>query len=259
MLLEARDVHFSIGETPILTGVDFSLRAGEFVGLVGANGAGKSTLLKVLGRLWTGASGDIRLLGRPLAGYSAREIARLVAHVPQSTHLEFPFTAREVVLMGRSPHLGRFDVETARDRAIAERALGATDARHLGNRLVTTLSGGERQRVIVARALAQEPRVLLLDEPTSNLDVRHQMEVMGLAGRLAGERDLGVVAAVHDLGQAARFCDRLVLLRGGQVIADGEPEAVLSAERLRYAFGIDGQLYRDPFTGQLALSIEGTA
>jgi iron complex transport system ATP-binding protein len=255
MLLEARNLHYTIGDRPILVGVDFALREGELVGLIGPNGAGKSTLLKVISGLWPGAKGEISLMGRALGRYGAREIAQLVAHVPQSTQLDFPFTAREVVLMGRSPHLSRFQMESARDRAIAERALHATHAQHLGDRLVTTLSGGERQRVVIARALAQEPRVLLLDEPTSNLDVRHQLDVLALAREQAHAHGLGVVAAVHDLSQAARFCDRLVLMVGGSVIADGEPEAVLAPERLRHAFGIDAQLYRDPYTGALALSV----
>jgi iron complex transport system ATP-binding protein len=255
MLIEARNLHYAIDDRPVLVGVDFALREGELVGLIGPNGAGKSTLLKLIGGLWTGARGELCLMGRALKSYAARDLARVVAHVPQFTNLDYPFTAREVALMGRSPHMGRFQIESAHDRAVAERALHAASAAHLADRLVTTLSGGERQRVIIARALAQEPRVLLLDEPTSNLDVKHQMDVMGLARTLAHEQKLGVIAAVHDLGQAARFCDRLVLIMCGEIIADGAPEDVLTPERLRYAFGIDGQLYRDPYTGALALSV----
>jgi len=255
MLIHARNVHYELGGTPVLDGVDFGVREGEFVGLIGPNGAGKSTLLKVIGGLWTGAKGDIELLGKPLKTYRPRDVARLVAHVPQVTQLEFAFSARDVVLMGRSPHLSRFQIETARDREIVDRALQAVNAAHLAERLVTTLSGGERQRVIIARALAQEPRVLLLDEPTSNLDVRHQIEVLALARAQAHRHGLGVVAAIHDLGQAARYCDRLALILHGRIIADGPPEAVLTPERLRQAFGVEGQLYADPLTGEPALSL----
>ena len=255
MLIEARNLHYAIGDHPILTGANFALREGELVGLIGPNGAGKSTLLKLIGGLWTGARGELCLMGRALTSYAARDLARVIAHVPQFTNLDYPFTSREVALMGRSPHMGRFQIESAHDRAVAERALHDAHAVHLADRLVTTLSGGERQRVIIARALAQEPRVLLLDEPTSNLDVKHQLDVMGLARALAHEQKLGVVAAVHDLGQAARFCDRLALIVCGEIIADGTPEDVLTPERLRYAFGIEGQLYHDPFTGTLALSV----
>jgi len=255
MLLYARDVHYAIGDTPILMGVNFDLNAGELVGLIGPNGAGKSTLLKVISGLWPGARGQIELAGRPLRSYRAREIARLVAHVPQSTHLEFPFTAREVVLMGRSPHLGRFQMESEADRMLAERAMQTTGTLHLADRLANTLSGGEQQRVVIARALAQQPRILLLDEPTSNLDIKHQIGALKLARDLAHQQKMGVVAAIHDLGLAARTCDRLALMVGGQIIADGTPETVLTPARLAEAFEIGAQVYRDPFTGQLALSV----
>jgi iron complex transport system ATP-binding protein len=255
MLLYARDIHYAIGDTPILNGVNFELGVGEFVGLIGPNGAGKSTLLKVVSGLWPGARGQIELLECPLRSYRTRDIARLVAHVPQTTNLEFPFTAREVVLMGRSPHLGRFQIESPHDQAVADNALRTTGALHLADRLANTLSGGEQQRVILARALAQEPRILLLDEPTSNLDIKHQMSVLEMARGLAHEAGLGVVAAIHDLGLAARYCDRLALMVGGQIIADGTPEAVLTPSRLSESFEIGARVYRDPFTGQLALSI----
>jgi ABC-type cobalamin/Fe3+-siderophores transport system ATPase subunit len=259
-LLSAHNLHYAIGGTPILTGVNLSVSEGEFVGLMGPNGAGKTTLLKVIGGLWPGAggltAGEVELLGRPLKSYQAREIARLVAHVPQSTQLDFPFQAKEIVLMGRSPHLRRFEIESASDRAIADHAMRETDSLQLAERLVTTLSGGERQRVVVARALAQEPRILLLDEPTSNLDVKHQMDMLAIARRMAHENRLGVVAAIHDLGLAARFCDRLALMVCGSNIADGKPEEVLTPERLSKAFQINARVYRDPYTGHLALSVE---
>jgi iron complex transport system ATP-binding protein len=255
MLLYARDVYYAIGDTPILNGVNFELGVGEFVGLIGPNGAGKSTLLKVMSGLWPGARGQIELLGHPLHSYRTRDIARLVAHVPQTTSLEFPFTAREVVLMGRSPHLSRFQIESAYDGAVAEDALRTTGALHVADRLANTLSGGEQQRVIIARALAQQPRILLLDEPTSNLDIKHQIGVVQMARALAHEGGLGVIAAIHDLGLAARYCDRLALMVGGYMIADGTPEAVLTPSRLSQAFEIGAQVYRDPFTGQLALSV----
>lgn len=255
-LLRARDVRFSAGKTPILTGVDLELRAGEFVGLIGANGAGKTTLLKVISGLWPGATGEIALLGRPLRAYRAREIAQVVAHVPQSTRVDFAFTVRDVVLMGRSPHLGRFQIESGRDRELAERALRTTSTLYLADRLVTTLSGGELQRVVLARALAQEPRLLLLDEPTSNLDIRHQLQVLKLARDLAHNSGLGVLAAIHDIGQAARWCDRLLLMAGGQVVFEGAPEAVLTPERLAKVFEIEARLYHDPYTGHIALSVQ---
>jgi iron complex transport system ATP-binding protein len=255
MILQAQALQYTVNNTRVLHGLDFGLRAGEFVGLIGPNGAGKSTLLKLLGGQWQPSGGSVLLEGRALASYSAREMARRIAHVPQSTALAFPFTAREVVLMGRSPHLRRFQIESSNDRAIAERALHATNAAYLADRIVTTLSGGESQRVVLARALAQEPKILLLDEPTSNLDVKHQMEILSLARTQAHQHGLGVIAAVHDLSLAARYCDRLALLVCGEIIADGPPDAVLTSEQLRYAFGVNAQLYRDPYTGSPALSL----
>jgi iron complex transport system ATP-binding protein len=259
MLLYARNLEYEIGETPILTGVNFDVNAGEFVGLIGPNGAGKSTLLKVVSGLWAGGRGQIDLIGCSIHSYTMREIARLVAHVPQSTRLEFAFSAREIVLMGRSPHLGRFEIETAQDRAIADEAMRTTATLHLADRLANTLSGGEQQRIIIARALAQQPRILLLDEPTSNLDIKHQIGVLDVARGLAREHGLGVVAAIHDLSMAARYCDRLVMLVGGRVTANGTPETVLTPERIREAFEIDARVYRDPFTGQIALSVNPSA
>lgn len=256
LLLRARRLRYTIDNTPILTGIDLDLHAGEFVGLIGANGAGKTTLLKVASGLWPGATGEIELLGKPLRSYSPREIARLVAHVPQIAQVEFAFSAREVVLMGRSPHLGHFELESARDREIADRAMRTTHTTHLADRLVYTLSGGEQQRVMIARALAQEPRVLLLDEPTSNLDIKHQIGVLGMVRGLAHERGLGVMAAIHDLSLAARFCDRLVMMTCGGIAADGKPEDVLTPERIANVFDIDAQVYRDPYSGHLSLSVK---
>jgi len=179
----------------------------------------------------------------------------MIAHVPQSTVLDFAFTVREIVLMGRSPHLGHFKLEGAEDRRVADEAMRMMAISDLADRFVNTLSGGERQRVFVARALAQQPRVLLLDEPTSNLDVRHQLEVLQVIRRLAEERQLGVVAAIHNLDLAAYFCDRLILLHRGRVLANGDPEEVLTPDHLAAAFDIQAQPFRDPYSDALRLSL----
>jgi len=254
-LLHAGPISYSRDGQAILCGITFSVAAGELVGLIGPNGAGKSTLLKVIGGLWSGAQGPITLAGRPLARYSARAIAQQVAHVPQITALDFPFTVQQIALMGRNPHLGRFQIETARDRQIVTEALRRTGTLALADRLIGTLSGGERQRVLIARALAQEPRLLLLDEPTANLDLQHQIGVLELVRDLVRQGQLGAVAAVHDLELAARFCDRLVLLHEGRVLADGTPERVLSPGPLRTAYGVNTRSYPDPVTGYLRLAV----
>jgi len=254
-LLTTEDLSYRRDGQDILCGVTFAAAAGELVGLIGPNGAGKSTLLKVISGLWPGATGTIRLLDRPLSAYSPRETARVVAQVPQITALDFPFTVRQVVMMGRNPHLGRFEMEAEHDRAIAERALRRTRTLHLADRLIGTLSGGERQRVLIARALTQEPRLLLLDEPTANLDLQHQVGIMVLIGTLIREEGLGAVAAVHDVELAARYCDRVVLMARGAVLAEGTPAEVLTPRNLRAAYGVRAKTYADPITGHLRVSV----
>lgn len=254
-LIEAQQVNVALDGIPILSDIALALRTGELVGLIGPNGAGKTTLLRALGGLVRRSAGAIRLCGKPLEALSPREVARLVAYVPQGTTADFAFTVREVVLMGRSPHLGRFQLEGSKDQQIAEEAMRRLHVDHLAERLITTLSGGERQRVFIARALAQQPRVLLLDEPTANLDVKHQLDVLEMATHLADEEGLGIVAAIHDLNLAAHFCQRLVLLHRGRVLADDAPEAVLTPANLRRAFEVEAQVYRDPYTDVLRLSL----
>src|SRR5258708_5107495 len=254
-LLCAAHVTFRIGSRDLLRDVSITLHAGEVAGLIGPNGAGKSTLLKVLSGLWQASSGDVILRGQPLRGYRPRQIARLIGQVHQTNAFDTPFSVQDVVAMGRNPHLGRFEVERPRDRQIVRDAMLETHLLSLAERPVNALSGGERQRVFLARALAQEPSILLLDEPTSNLDIHHQIEILGLVQRLSRQRRLSVLIAIHDLTLAARFCDRLILMHRGQIIAGGSPESVLSPDNLASAFAVRAQPYRDPFTNDLKLSI----
>jgi len=259
-LLRAEGISYRREGRGILCGVTCSVAPGELVGLIGPNGAGKSTLIKVIGGLWSGAEGEITLLDKPLARYSSRQIAQVIAQVPQITALDFPFTVWQVVMMGRNPHLGRFELETDRDRRAADSALRRTQTLDLADRLIGTLSGGERQRVLIARALTQQPRLLLLDEPTANLDLQHQMGIMNMVRGLIREDGLGAVAAVHDLELAAHFCDRLVLLHQGTVYAEGTPDEVLTPDHLRAVYGVDARPYRDPITGHLRLAVlDGTS
>jgi len=254
-LMHTDDVCVRLDGHDLLCGVSFDVSAGELVGLIGPNGAGKSTLIKVVSGLLKPISGSIFVLAQPLTHYSTRKIAQIVAQVPQITALDFPFTVRQVVLMGRNPYLSRFELETERDRQIAEQAIRRTQTTQFADRLVGSLSGGERQRVLIARALTQEPQLLLLDEPTANLDIQHQLGIFELIRTLAREDGLGVIAAVHDLELAARFCDRLVLLNDGVVSSIGVPETVLSTENLHAVYGVNAHPYPDPITGQLRLAV----
>ncbi len=230
--LALEGVHFRYDAgAEVLRGVDLTLAAGELVGLIGPNGAGKSTLLDVASGLARPTAGRATLEGRPLARYGRRALARRMAVVPQRPDLPAAFTARSVVAMGRTPHQGFFASERPHDVEVVEAAMRRTDALRFAGTPVGALSGGERQRVVLARALAQEPAWLLLDEPTAHLDLRYQADLLGHAATLAHTDGLGVLAVLHDLNQAARF-DRLVLLDRGRVAGDGPPEAVLEASLL---------------------------
>ena len=234
MSLELDAVRFGYDRTEVVRGVDLRLDRGELVGLIGPNGTGKSTLVGLASGLLRPERGEVRLDGRLLARYGRRGLARRLAVVPQRRELPSGFSARSVVAMGRAPHLGFFAAEGDHDRHVIETAMRRTDTLGFAEAAVGSLSGGERQRVVLARALAQEPDWLLLDEPTTHLDLRYQAEMMRHAARLASD-GLGVLAVLHDLNQAAR-CDRLVLIDGGRVAAAGTPSEVLRAPILQRVF-----------------------
>lgn len=245
--IDARGLACAAETRPLLNNVDLRADKGQFVGLIGPNGAGKSTLLRTLARILQRTEGTVRLGGRDLDALSAREVAAFLALVPQAAPYTQGFHAFELVLMGRYPHLGPFAVEGAADTSAAMAAMSQTETDAFVDRTLETLSGGERQRVFLARAVAQHSRVLLLDEPTANLDILHQLKILGLVRRLVNE-GLTAVAAIHDLNLAARYCDRLVVLSRGRVLAEGEPSAVLLPEVLAAAFGIRARVYSDPVT-----------
>jgi iron complex transport system ATP-binding protein len=243
--LALRGVSVQLGTRRVLEAVELEVRAGEVVGLLGRNGAGKSTLLRVASGVLRPAAGQVALDGRDASSLGRRERARAVALVPQETAVDFPFSVAEVVLMGRTPHLGWLGFESGRDLAVARDAMERLGIASLAERSILELSGGERQLAVVARALAQEPRLLLLDEPTAFLDLRHRMEVLTHVRDFAAAGG-GALVVSHDLGIAARFCDRLVLLVGGRVMADGAPAEVLVPARLREVFDIEAVVLAGP-------------
>lgn len=231
---------------PAVRDVTLGVDGGRHLILIGPNGSGKSTLLRcLLGRLRP-ESGEVLLLGRGLGAWTPRELARVVGVVPQEEHLVFPMTVWEAVAMGRYPHLGAWRREGRADREAVERALERCDVQNLRPRRIDALSGGERQRVRIARALAQEPRILVLDEPTIHLDVRHEMEIFELVRGLVEESALTVVTVTHDLSLSARYADRIALLRAGALIAEGSPATVLEPGLLESAFGWPVDVSRSP-------------
>ncbi|QLG28717.1 heme ABC transporter ATP-binding protein [Halorarum halophilum] len=244
-MIRARDLHVALGGESVLEGVSVSVDAGELVGLVGPNGAGKTTLLRALNGTLAPDSGTVEIDGADVAELSAREVARLVATVPQDTGLSFEFTVEQAVEMGRTPYVSRFGRTTSADREAVREAMERAQVAEFADRAVTTLSGGERQRLLFARALAQQTPALLLDEPTASLDINHQLRTFGLVAEAVADGK-AALAAIHDLNLAARFCDRLVLLADGEVRATGSPEAVLADDALAEAFGVRTALNRDP-------------
>ena len=256
--ISAQGLTYEVDDKRLLQGVSLHADRGQLVGLVGPNGAGKTTLLRALSGILRCQEGVVRFDGVDVEHQSSRALAASVALVPQIAPYTHGFNVIELVLMGRYPHLGRFQIEGREDNRIARDAMRLTETEQFADRTLDTLSGGERQRVFIARALTQQPRVLLLDEPTTNLDVLHQLKVLDVVRRLVDD-GLTAIAAIHDLNMAARYCDRLVLLSGGRVLAEGPPEQVLSPETMESAFGVRAAIHRDPVTGSLAVSLIGPA
>jgi len=251
--LRADAIRASYGAMEVVHGVSLEVAAGEMLAIVGPNGAGKSTLLKILAGSLKPTAGTVELMGQPVASYDRRKLARIVASVAQESAVAFGFTVLEVVLMGRAPHLGRFRFETPRDLDAARVALEQMGLLALARRDIHELSGGERKRVFLARALAQEPRVLLLDEPAAFLDLKHIAEVFALFRALRAECGAAIVTTLHDLNAAALYADRILLLKEGQPAACGKPEDVLTVERLRHVYEIDVYVGRNPATGALMI------
>jgi len=237
-ILQSENVSFRYHAPWVLMHVSFNVEKGSFVGILGPNGSGKSTLLRIMDGMLTPQEGRATMAGRNIRTMSRREIARRVAVVPQDHGGIFAFTAREIVLMGRSPHLDPWAFEGKRDYETVERVMAQTETLGFADRSLDQLSGGERQRVLIARALAQEPRLMLLDEPTAFLDIRHQVEIMNLLKSLIKEEGLTVLAVTHDINLASLYCDRIILLDGGTIHAEGSPTEVMTADNIEAVYGL---------------------
>ncbi|MFQ5579874.1 MAG: heme ABC transporter ATP-binding protein [Nitrospiria bacterium] len=248
--IRLKNVSFFRNSQPVLKEINLQMKGGELIGLIGPNGAGKSTLLKLMMKLWKPTEGSIILSQERLEVWTQKMLARQVAYLPQNPVFESAFSCKEVVMMGRYAHLDRFERESTGDENIVREAMAQTETTHLGDRLITELSGGERQRVLMARTLAQGAQLILLDEPTANLDPHYQLDLLNLIESLV-EKGFTVMMAIHDLGLAARYANRLVLLHQGRIVADGNPETVLTPAHLRSVYGIEAEVSRHPKTGRL--------
>jgi iron complex transport system ATP-binding protein len=238
------DLKFAYAQTPVLNGISAEIRVGEFVALVGPNGAGKSTFLKILAGLNRRFAGSVEFDGVSLAKVTARDLARRVAFVPQETHVVFPFSVNQMVLMGRAPHQSASLFDSGIDIERAEHAMRLTDTLELGKKAFTELSGGERQRVVLASALAQDPEVLLLDEPTVYLDLRHQIHFYDIVERLNLEHRMTIISVTHDVNLAARYARRMIAMRAGRFVADGVPDSVLTPENLYEIFEVSVAVFK---------------
>jgi ABC-type cobalamin/Fe3+-siderophores transport system ATPase subunit len=251
--LQASAIHAGYPGVPVLHGVSLQISMGEMLAIVGPNGAGKSTLLKVLNGSMIPTGGSVELFGHPIASIQRRALARTIASVGQDNAVAFRFTVMEIVLMGRAPHLGAFHFESPRDLEIATAALARFDLAHLAGRHIQELSGGERKRAFLARALAQQPRIALLDEPTAFLDLKHVAEILSRFRELCVEGRMAVVATMHDLNAAALYADRVLLLKDGITVAYGTPAEVLTQEHLRHVYETEVYVGRNPSTGALMI------
>jgi len=237
----------------VLEDIDLSATAGDFIGVIGPNASGKTTLLKSISKILKPHTGVVLLNERDVYTLKSTEMAKNLAVVPQESVISFAFTALEIVLMGRTPHLNRFEVEGTKDLIIAKKAMQLTNSWYLHERPINTLSGGEKQRVIIARALAQEPKVLLLDEPTGHLDINHQIEILDLIKRLNKEEEMIVIAVFHDLNIASQYCQRLILLNKGRIFAAGRASDVLTQENIEKVYGIKVTVKQDDVSGRLLI------
>ncbi len=252
MNIRINNISFSYNSTNALENITFNVKEGEIIGIIGPNGAGKSTLLKCINLSLKPKGGNILIDNRDLFELNRKEIAKNIGVVPQNSAINFPFTAFDIVLMGRTPYLGPIDRESLEDIKIAKKAMEITNTEHLAERPIDEISGGERQRVIIARALAQQPKILLLDEPTLHLDINHQLDILDMAKKLARNNKMIVILVSHDINLSSRYSDKLVLLQSGKIYAIGKPEEVITKESMRNIYNIEVEMKYDseikPFT-----------
>jgi len=254
-LYQVHQLNFSYDAMPVLKGIEVVIEPGEFVGIIGPNGSGKTTLLKLLSAILKPNAGKIEFEGLDLGRWSRHDLAQKIALVPQETVFLYPYTVLEIVLMGRAPFTSLFGFDQPKDLLITRESLNQVGLLSMADRPVQALSGGERQMVVIARALTQQPKALLLDEPTAYLDIRHQQEVYELLTRLNRKQQLTVVVVSHDLNLASQYCQRLVMLFGGQIQANGSPQEVLTKDRIEAVYGCQVLMDCHPMTGRPRMTL----
>ncbi|MCD6397932.1 MAG: ABC transporter ATP-binding protein [Spirochaetaceae bacterium] len=251
LVIETRNLNWAYNGIKVLDNVSMDIRFGTFTGILGPNGAGKTTLIKLILNLLQVEKNSILIRGKDIKFYSRKELAKIEAYVPQNVKIDFHFTVEQVVLMGRTPFMGRFDRESQKDIQIAEWAMKETGVLKFKDKLITQLSGGELQRVVIARALAQEPIIMVLDEPTSHLDIHHQISILSILRVLAKREGLTIIAVLHDINLALEYCDNLFLLDQGKIVNSGFPEKVITPEIMKDVYNLNVKITKNPFTGNI--------
>jgi len=250
-ILDTLNISLIFRDKSILSNVSIEVSTGEFFVIIGPNGAGKTSLLKIISGLQKAQQGSVHIKGKNISGYTRRSLSKILAIVPQHVEMGFPFTVADTIIMGRTPHLGILGMEGEKDFLIAEEAMEFTEVSHLADRKLFQLSGGELQRVIIARAICQQPEIILLDEPTTALDPAHQLKIMDLMERFRRQYNTTIIMVSHDLNLASMYGDRLLLLKEGRVIKTGDPKTVLNKSLLEESYGCQMMVDENPL-GQVA-------
>ena len=253
-ILEVEKIEFGYSENLVLNGIDFSIERGKFISIIGPNGSGKSTLLKTLNNLYIPTCGSIKIDGKDINSFKKRDLAKEIALVPQDTSIDYDFSVEDIVLMGRHPYKKRFERENEDDYSIAREAMELTNTIKFSKKSIREISGGERQRVIIAKALAQNPRIILLDEPTSNLDINHQIDILNLLKKLNRERNTTVILVIHDINLAARYSDEIILVNKGRILSKGRPEDVISLKNIEETYNMKVAIEANKYTNSLYLT-----
>jgi iron complex transport system ATP-binding protein len=254
-IINASNIYSGYNGGAVLHDISIEIHQGDFYGIIGPNGSGKSTLLKTLTGIIKPMRGLVSLYGKNIADISPRDIARKVAVIPQDISILFPFTGSEIVAMGRHPYIRRFRKDSADDLAAIERAMQETDTASLSHRYMDELSGGERQRLIIARAMCQQPQALLLDEPTSHLDINHQVEIYELLTELNREKNLAVFVISHDLNICAEYCRELILIKDGRIYQRGAPQKILTRQTIKVVYGAEVSVLTNPKSAAPIISV----
>ena len=244
-------LEFGYTNKSVLKDISFSVEKGQFISIIGPNGSGKSTLLKNLANIYSPLKGNIEIDGKNISNYNKKELARKIALVPQDTTLSYDFSVFDVALMGRFPYIGRFEKESEKDYKMVVDALKLTNTFHLRDRSINEISGGEKHRVIIASALIQEPDIIFLDEPTSHLDINHQIDLLTLLKNLNKEKNTTIILVIHDINLACRYSDKIVLMDDGKILSEGNPEEVITRENIEEAYGLNVIIEENPYTESL--------